>query len=87
MATAAKKKPAAKAPARTDREVRKEIATLERTIARLDEEKKQANVALLSTTDAEEAVRLHAAMTGAAEKLSASEEKWLALQEELGSFE
>ena len=81
------KAPAAKAPARTDREVRKEIATLERTIARLDEEKKQANVALLSTTDAEEAVRLHAAMTGAAEKLSASEEKWLALQEELGSFE
>ena len=81
------KAPAAKAPARTDREVRKEIATLERTIARLDEEKKQANVALLATTDAEEAVRLHAAMTGAAEKLSASEEKWLALQEELGSFE
>ena len=37
--------------------------------------------------DAEEAVRLHAAMTGAAEKLSASEERWLALQEELGSFE
>jgi ATP-binding cassette subfamily F protein 3 len=81
------KAPAAKAPARTDREVRKEIATLERAIARLDEEKKQANVALLATTDAEEAVRLHAAMTGAAEKLSASEERWLALQEELGSFE
>ena len=44
-------------------------------------------MALLATTDAEEAVRLHAAMTGAAEKLSASEERWLALQEELGSFE
>ena len=47
----------------------------------------EGDLDLTFTTDAEEAVRLHAAMTGAAEKLSASEERWLALQEELGSFE
>jgi ATP-binding cassette subfamily F protein 3 len=73
----------AKAPVRTDREVRKEIATIEKSIARLDAEKKQAGAALLQTTDAEEAVRLHAATTAAAEKLAAAEERWLALQDEL----
>jgi ATP-binding cassette, subfamily F, member 3 len=74
-----------KPAARGDREIRKEIAALERSIARLDTEKKQANAALLATTDAEEAVRLHAAMTDAAEKLAAAEERWLALQEELAA--
>jgi ATP-binding cassette subfamily F protein 3 len=73
----------AKPAARTDREIRKEIAALERSIARLDEEKKRANASLLATTDADEAVRLHAEMTAAAEKLAAAEERWLALQEEV----
>jgi ATP-binding cassette subfamily F protein 3 len=72
-----------KPPARTDREIRKEIATLEKAIARLDAEKRQANAALLATADPAEAVRLHAAMTGAAEKLAAAEERWLVLQDEL----
>ncbi len=81
-------KPAtAKAPTRNDREIRKEISTLEKSIARLDGEKKQASATLLATTDPEEAVRLHAAMTAAAEKLSAAEERWLALQDELAAFD
>jgi ATP-binding cassette subfamily F protein 3 len=71
---------------RTDRDVRKEIATIEKSIARLDAEKKQAGAALLQTTDPEEAVRLHAETTAAAEKLAAAEERWLALQDELAAL-
>jgi ATP-binding cassette subfamily F protein 3 len=78
-------RPAARPAARTDREIRKEVATLEKTIARLDAEKRQANAALLATSDADEAVRLHAAVTAAAEKLAAAEERWLVLQEELAA--
>ena len=83
-------RPRGAAPARpagrTDREVRKEIATTEKTIARLDDEKKRAAAALLQTTDADEAVRLHAAVTATAEKLAAAEERWLTLQGELESL-
>lgn len=78
---------AAKSPVRTDREVRKEISTLEKSIARLDAEKKKANAALLATADADEAVRLHAEMTSAAEKLAAAEERWLVLQDELTALD
>ena len=70
--------------ARSERDVRREIGNLERTIAKLDAEKRAAHEALLSTTDPAEALRLHTAMTAAAEKLSAAEERWLALQEEAG---
>jgi hypothetical protein len=48
--------------------------------------KKKANAALLATADADEAVRLHAEMTAAAEKLAAAEERWLVLQDELAAF-
>jgi ATPase subunit of ABC transporter with duplicated ATPase domains len=79
-------KASAKASIRTDRDVRKEIATIEKSIARLDAEKKQAGAALLQTADPEEAVRLHAETTAAAEKLAAAEERWLALQDELAAL-
>jgi ATP-binding cassette subfamily F protein 3 len=91
-ATAAGRKPAAPqaggrqhAPAagRNEREIRKEVANLERTIARLDAERRQHNAALLAATDPAEALRLHTEMTAVAEKLSAAEERWLALQEEM----
>jgi len=69
---------------RSERDVRREVGNLERTIARLDAEKRAANEALLATTDPAEAVRLHAAVTAAGEKLAAAEERWLELQERLG---
>jgi ATP-binding cassette, subfamily F, member 3 len=67
-----------------DRALRKEIATLERTIQRLDAEKRERQAALLTATDPDAAVRLHGEMTAVAAKLSAAEERWLALQESLG---
>jgi ATP-binding cassette subfamily F protein 3 len=69
---------------RSERDVRREIGNLERTIARLDAEKRAANEALLAATDPDEAVRLHAAVTAAGEKLAAAEERWLELQDRLG---
>jgi len=69
---------------RGEREVRKEIANLERTIQRLDTDKRARHQALLQATDPAEAVRLHTEMTEVAGKLTAAEERWLALQEELG---
>jgi ATP-binding cassette, subfamily F, member 3 len=68
---------------RDDRDVRKEIATLEKTISRLDADRKRHQAALLATTDPAEAVQQHAAMTEVAEKLAAAEERWLALQEQV----
>ena len=72
---------------RSERDVRKELATVERTIARLDAEKKQQHAALLTATDPAEALTLHERMTKAAGDLAAAEERWLALSEELASLE
>ena len=67
---------------RNDRDVRKEIATLERAIAKLDTEKKQHHAALLAATDPAEALKFHNEMTAVAAKLTAAEERWLELQDE-----
>jgi len=77
---------AATAPAkqRNDRDLRREISNLERTIAKLDAEKKEANAALLAAVDPAEALRLHNRVTEIGGKLAEAEERWLALQEELG---
>ena len=40
---------------------------------------------MLATTDPAEALRHHTAMTAAAEKLAAAEERWLELQEQVGA--
>jgi len=70
---------------RDDRGLRRQIATVEKGIGRLDAEKKERQAALLAVTDPAEAVRLHAAVTEIAEQLAAAEELWLELQERLGS--
>ena len=68
---------------RNEREVRKEIGALERTIARLDDQKRQLNAQLLETADAAEALRLHNEAATVATQLAESEERWCLLQEEL----
>ncbi len=67
---------------RSERDARREIGNLERTIARLDADKKRCNEALLATTDVEAAIKLHAELTEVTTKLAAAEESWLALQEQ-----
>jgi len=69
---------------RRERDLRRELGAIEKTIARLDAEKKRNEAALLMTTDPAEAVTLHEAMTRAAGDLAEAEERWLAIHEELG---
>ena len=77
------KKPVA-APRRNEREVRKEISALERTIAKLDDQKKKTNAQLMQATDPKEALRLHNEVAELTTQLAEAEEKWCSLQDELG---
>jgi ATP-binding cassette subfamily F protein 3 len=74
---------AARAPRRDDRAVRKEISTVEKSIARLDEQKKAASRQLLETTGAAEALRLHNEVSALGTQLDEAEERWCQLQAEL----
>jgi ATP-binding cassette subfamily F protein 3 len=82
----AKARPAAaasdrKARGQQQRELRKEVAALERTIARFDDRKRQLNGQLFESTDPAEALRLHQELTAIAKELSPVEERWCQLQE------
>ena len=70
---------------REQRKLRKELKNLEKKIASLDEEKKDVNAQLLSTTDQDEAIELHDRLTDIDEVLGEAEERWLELQETLES--
>ena len=63
------------------RDLRKEITALERSIARLDERKRALNTQLLAATDPDEALRLHEELTAIAKELAPIEERWCQLQE------
>ena len=68
---------------RTEREIRKEMSNLERTIARLDDQKRQTNNLLMQSTDPTEALRLHNEVAALTTQLADTEESWCRLQEEL----
>ena len=74
----------AKAAKRNEREVRKEISTIEKTIARLDAQKRETNDRLMNTTDAKESLKLHNEVESLAKELETAENRWCELQEELG---
>lgn len=73
-----------RAKGRNERELRKEISTLEKTIARLDEQKRETNAQLMQSSDPKEALKLHQEVETLTAQLTAAEERWCALQEELG---
>jgi ATP-binding cassette subfamily F protein 3 len=70
-------------PQRTEREVRKELKAVERAVAQLDDQKRDLSARLLQSTDADEALRLHNEVAALTEQLSAAEERWGQLQEEI----
>lgn len=76
-------KAAPKAPKRTERDIRKELTTVERSVASLDERKKQSNAKLQQATDPAEALRLHNEVVELATQLEEAENRWCQLQEEL----
>ena len=81
-AAANRPRPRAAAARRSEREIRKEMTTLERTIARLDEQKRQTNAQLMQATDPAEALRLHNEVAALTTQLAEAEERWCQLQEE-----
>jgi ATP-binding cassette, subfamily F, member 3 len=68
---------------RNERDLRKEIKTLERTVAQLDEQKRALNAQLQESTDAVEALRLHNEVEALTAQLAKAEERWCRLQEEI----
>jgi ATP-binding cassette subfamily F protein 3 len=76
-------KPTPKPAGRSDREIRKEINSLEKTIARLDAQKRELSGQLLATTDPAEALRLHNEVTSVTAQLTTAEERWCELQNDV----
>ena len=68
---------------RNEREVRKEIKTVERSIAQFDEQKRALDAQYAQSTDADEALRLHTEIAALTEQLAEAEERWCQLQEEV----
>jgi ATP-binding cassette subfamily F protein 3 len=81
-----KAKTAGRPSLRNEREVRKEMSNVEKTIARLDEQKKQANAQLMLVTDQKETMRLFTEVEALTAQLNEAEERWCVLQEELGEM-
>jgi ATP-binding cassette, subfamily F, member 3 len=71
-----------RASQRDDRQQRKEMANLEKTISRLEAQKKSVHDQLLAVTDPAEALRLHHEFTTVTSDLQKAEERWLRLQEQ-----
>jgi ATP-binding cassette subfamily F protein 3 len=72
-----------KAARRNEREVRKELSTIEKAIARLDDQKRQSSALLSNTADQNEAMRLHNEVQSLTAQLAQAEERWCELQSEL----
>jgi ATP-binding cassette subfamily F protein 3 len=74
-----------KARGRADRDAQKRLKSVERKIAKLDEEKRSVTGGLLSVSDAGEAKRLQKQLADLTAELATLEEEWLELSSELES--
>ena len=63
------------------------MTNLERTIARLDEQKRQSNDKLMKATDPAEAMTLHNEVVSLTTQLAEAEDRWLELQAETDESE
>jgi ATP-binding cassette subfamily F protein 3 len=70
-------------PRRSERDIQKEMKTLERSIAALDTQKRESNDKLMSCSDPTEALRLHNEVTSLTTQLADLENRWCELQTEL----
>jgi len=74
---------ASRPPQGDERKLRKEIKSVEQTIARLDEQKGALNAQLQQSTDAVAALRLHNELEAVTAQLAEAEERWCQLQENI----
>ena len=66
------------------RKRRKAVAAIEKTVARLDADKRDKQQRMVEVTDPEEALHLHSALQKVEKELADAEESWLLLQEDGG---
>ena len=66
------------------RKRRKAVAAIEKTVARLDADKRDKQQRMVEVTDPEEALHLHSALQKVEKELADAEESWLLLQEDDG---
>jgi ATP-binding cassette subfamily F protein 3 len=79
-------KPPSKGVSQQDEKAaRKELSQLEKSIVRLDAQKKTLNEQLMQSTEAIEALKLHEELTKVTMELEAAEYRWAELQERFGS--
>ncbi len=69
----------AKSQGRADRDAQKQLKSLERKIAKMDDEKKALNEKLLTATDNAQAQKIHQEMAELGSQLETLEEEWLEL--------
>ncbi len=77
--------PKGNSPNKQRHQWRKEMASIERQVARLDRQKREIQERLLATTDAEEAQQLHTQLSELREQLDTMEQRWFALNEQIES--
>ena len=65
---------------------RKVLRNLEKSIAKLDEQKKELSAQMLNTSDAKKAMTLHTQIEAVTKELAEVEERWCELQQELGEW-
>jgi ATP-binding cassette subfamily F protein 3 len=68
---------------RDEKIIRKELKGVEKTIAQLDERKRNLSANYLAESDSKESLRLHDELAAVTAELNEAEEKWVRLQEEL----
>ncbi len=87
VAQARPAKAAPRGPRRSEKDVRKELKTLEKTIAKLDEQKRDLTAKSLEPISAAEALRIHKELAAVVAQLDPAEARWLELQAELEEAE
>ena len=70
-----------------DRAVKREVGQLEKTIAKLDSQKKLLTEQLMQSTEAIAAMKLHEELTKVTTDLETAEMRWAELQEQMEAFE
>ena len=78
--------PAASPGGRADRDAQKRLKSVERKIAKLDDEKKTLNSKLLAVTEADEATKTQQRLAEITDELEGLEAEWLELSEEVGAW-
>ncbi len=71
---------------REEHSLRRQVRSLEKKIARLDDEKKRLSAELLETSDADAALELHNQIEALQQQVADLENSWYELQVELGEF-